>query len=76
MPKIIIEEKQWEPMSKGEEMILREVLWLSHGCSFSSLYGDDGEMQCNHCMIDFKRMEPSKILSIRKNVVFNDLKKK
>lgn len=32
---------------------LRRLLWLSHGCL--GLYGDDGEMQCGHCLIDFKR---------------------
>lgn len=32
---------------------LRRLLWLGHGCT--GLYGDDGEMQCGHCLIDFKR---------------------
>ena len=32
---------------------LRMLLWLRHGCD--GLYGDDGEMQCSKCMIDFKR---------------------
>jgi len=39
-----------------EEQILRKLLWVRHGCPFPALYGDDGEMQCNNCMIDFKRM--------------------
>lgn len=34
---------------------LRRMLWLRHGCPTSAQYGDDGEMQCNACMIDFKR---------------------
>ena len=34
--------------------ILRELLWLRHGCEITSLYGDDGQMQCGLCMIDFK----------------------
>ena len=34
---------------------LRKILWLRHGCSISKLYGDDGEMQCSFCRIDFKR---------------------
>lgn len=38
-----------------ENMILRYLLWLRHGCSPHALYGDDGEMQCGSCMIDFKR---------------------
>lgn len=37
---------------------LRQLLWLRHGCNITSLYGDDGEMQCNKCMIDFKRDKP------------------
>ena len=50
-------------MTKDEEKILRQLLWFHHGCPQSSLYGDDGEMQCNNpsCMIDFKRMDPSEI---------------
>jgi hypothetical protein len=35
------------------EMRFRESLWLGHGCD--ALYGDDGEMQCPRCGIDFKR---------------------
>lgn len=38
-----------------ENMLLRKLLWLRHGCDGVMLYGDDGEMQCNHCGIDFKR---------------------
>ena len=40
-------------------------LWLEHGCPKSTLYGDDGEMQCNRltCMIDFKRAPLEEILS-------------
>ena len=37
-----------------ENKELRKLLWLRHGCT-NNLYGDDGEMQCNRCMIDFKR---------------------
>ena len=39
-----------------EEAVLRRLLWLHHGCPTISLYGDDGEMQCSKCGIDFKRM--------------------
>lgn len=42
-------------MPKSEQ-ILRQLLWLNHGCAVSTLYGDDGEMQCSKCGIDFKRM--------------------
>ena len=44
-----------------ENKELRELLWLRHGCSFFQLYGDDGEMQCTSCMIDFKRDSAEKI---------------
>jgi len=37
----------------SENKKLRRLLWLSHGCQ--GLYGDDGEMQCNECRIDFLR---------------------
>jgi len=40
---------------EAENRLLREMLWLRHGCPFPALYHDDGEMQCNVCMIDFKR---------------------
>jgi hypothetical protein len=36
-----------------EVMSLRMLLWLHHG--HDGLYGDDGEMQCAKCGIDFKR---------------------
>jgi predicted aminopeptidase len=32
----------------------RRLLFLRHGCV--GLYGDDGEMQCGACALDFKRM--------------------
>ena len=38
-----------------ENQIMRELLWANHGCPQSAMYGDDGEMQCNACMFDFKR---------------------
>ena len=36
---------------------LRKLLWLTHTCMESGnfLYGDDGEMQCGSCFVDFKR---------------------
>ena len=45
---------------KEEIQTLRYLLWLNHGCS-GSLYSDDGEMQCNKCLIDFKRDPIDKI---------------
>jgi len=44
-----------------ENKILRELLWLRHGCDVIGLYGDDGEKQCGICMIDFKRDSPQLI---------------
>ena len=44
-----------------DEAILRQLLWVRHGCSLDVLYGDDGEMQCGRCMIDFKRMSAEQI---------------
>ena len=46
---------------KAEVERFRKLLWIRHGCDFLSLYGDDGEMQCNQCMIDFKRMSAEDI---------------
>lgn len=31
-------------------------LWINHGCEIGTLYGDDGEMQCSSCIVDFKRL--------------------
>ena len=54
-------EKQLDEKNK-EINLFRLLLWLNHGCDFSNLYGDDGEMQCNKCIIDFKRSKPEDIL--------------
>jgi hypothetical protein len=44
---------------------LQKLLWLRHDPNhFSILYGDDGEMQCSACLIDFKRMDAEKIEAI------------
>ena len=39
----------------------RRLLWFYHGCSTEHLYGDDGEMQCAKCLVDFKRWTPQAI---------------
>jgi hypothetical protein len=39
----------------------RRVMALRHGCNQSALYGDDGELQCKECGVDFARMEPNEI---------------
>ncbi len=48
-------------MTHEDEIILRRMLWLRHGCALSALYGDDGEMQCSECRIDFLRDAPQAI---------------
>ena len=47
---------------KDALMEFRRGLWLTHG-HFNVLYGDDGEMQCSKCMVDFKRDSPERLLS-------------
>lgn len=49
--------------TEEENKILRRLLWQHHGCESISaaLYGDDGELQCNVCGIDFKRDTAEKI---------------
>lgn len=50
------------PVLSDEERTLRRMLWLRHDPShFHLLYGDDGEMQCAECRIDFLRMPPQEI---------------
>jgi len=39
---------------KPDEMELRKLLWLRHHRTTIPLYGDDGKMDCNGCLIDFK----------------------
>ncbi len=38
-----------------DNRVLRKLLWLRHADHTEALYGDDGEMQCGRCLIDFKR---------------------
>lgn len=38
-----------------DEQTLRRLLWLHHGHSGPAIYGDDGEMQCHECPLDFRR---------------------
>ena len=39
----------------GEIRELRRLLWIYHLKHTNHLYGDDGEMQCPVCRVDFKR---------------------
>lgn len=49
---------------KSEVEILRHHLWLRHDpMHYSILYGDDGEMQCAACLLDFKRMSAVEIVA-------------
>jgi len=56
------------------ELLLRKLLWIRHGCEFGHLYGDDGEMQCNKCMIDFLRMDAKDIEASFKKLAIKSLK--
>lgn len=47
--------KQAITEKQNDELDLRYLPWLNHGCAGPSLYGDDGEMQCHSCRLDFKR---------------------
>lgn len=49
---------------EAEEALLRRLLWLRHGCPVQTLYGDDGEMQCGTCGIDFVRATAETIQAI------------
>lgn len=42
-----------EPFDAVKE--LRSEWWVNHGCPTGALHGDDREMACNRCGIDFKR---------------------
>jgi len=42
---------------------LRDLLWYNHGCDSRAMYGDEGEMQCNQCLTDFKRDNANTILA-------------
>lgn len=39
--------------NKLENEILRRFIWMNHGHSLSSLYGDDGCMQCHACLTEY-----------------------
>lgn len=36
------------------EQAYRRHLWANHGCPVAAMYGDDGRMDCNACLVDFK----------------------
>jgi|GEM_PF-3615440 len=44
------------PKLSDEERIFRRLLFFMHSsCDHRNLYGDDGEMHCHTCDIDFVR---------------------
>jgi hypothetical protein len=62
------------PLLESGELELRQLLWLRHGCPITALYGDDGEMQCNRCRIDFKRDSAADILARFERINLDTLK--
>lgn len=40
---------------REDNMQLRGFFFVNHGCTYSALYFDDGEMQCGICRLDFRR---------------------
>lgn len=46
---------------REEEKKFRHLLFMAHGNAEHYLYGDDGERQCNACMIDFNADAASEI---------------
>jgi len=62
--RIILDDFSHWPKNEGwprNEEILRELLWMEHQCE--GKYGDDGEMQCGKCLIDFRRDSAKDIAS-------------
>lgn len=48
-------------LERDELPLWRRLLAFRHGCPTTALYGDDGEMQCNKCGVDFRRMTVAEI---------------
>lgn len=61
------------PDNVSPEKVLRRMLWLRHGCPQRALYGDDGEMQCGTCLIDFRRASPHDIEKAMHEIAFDKL---
>ena len=59
--KLSIQDERELAEERARLMLMRKLLWLRHGHPVSALYGDDGEMQCAACCLDFKRQEPAEI---------------
>lgn len=54
------------PLPSNDDPTLpwRRLLWLRHGCPREALYGDDGELSCGRCCIDFARMTAGEVESM------------
>lgn len=55
----LLERERAEVRAKAEAET-RRCLWLAHG--HDGIYGDDGEMQCALCGVDYKRDELRSVL--------------
>jgi hypothetical protein len=53
----------WQDQQRpASDEIWRHLIWWFHNPEHRrALYGDDGELQCQACMIDFKRMPAEEI---------------
>lgn len=66
-------EKERGDKAETENKLLRKLLWLQHGDGLCCLYPDDGEMQCNTCIIDFLRDPAEKIETRFRTIAENRL---
>ncbi len=51
-----------DELADVEEQSIRHFLWNNHGCKLMARYGDDGEMSCGMCALDFKRMDLGELM--------------
>jgi len=68
---LLEENERWNKLEqeladvKAENEIFRRLLWMAHGSH--GQYGDDGELQCAECRLDFKRDNATKIEHVLKS---------
>lgn len=55
----LLEKQLLDARKEAEEQRDRYWMWSSHG--HLELYGDDGEMQCAQCGVDYKRAALKKV---------------
>lgn len=65
---------EYRTRAEAAEAELRMTWWMNHGCRPSAQYGDDGEMSCGCCAIDFKRMPLDEIRERMQNASVERLK--